>query len=217
MEIHPVTKKFIKDIMERAPRKVEFLGYTIKINTKVFPVDSPFSFSSKMTAKRINPKKGDVVLDVGTGTGVQAIIAAKRGAKQVLAIDIDENSLNCAKENVELHHLEDVIEIRKSDLFENIKDDEKFDLIISQLPFADSDCETKVKHFLFDPDFKLHEKLLKDAKEHLKENGRILIPSGEIANEEKLLKLIEKYNYKIVSVEEEKAQDLIWKVYFLSN
>jgi len=41
-----ITLNFIKDIITREKRKVKFLGYDIIINKNVFPVDSPFSFSS---------------------------------------------------------------------------------------------------------------------------------------------------------------------------
>ena len=60
-----ITLKFIKDIQTRKKRVADFLGYKIIINEKVFPVDSPFSFSSEMTAKRI-PKNVENVLDVGS-------------------------------------------------------------------------------------------------------------------------------------------------------
>jgi len=209
-----ITLDFIKDITTRGRRIANFLGYKFIVNKNVFPVDSPFSFSSKITAKRI-PEKAGVVLDVGTGTGVQAIVAAKRGAKKVIAIDIDDNALENAKENVKLHKLEKIMEVRKSDMFKEIHNDEKFDLIISQLPFADVKYKAKVGHFLFDPGFKLHERLLRGAKKHLTKKGKIFIPSGEIANEGKLLKLIKKYNYKIEKIEQEKFQGLIWKVYTL--
>lgn len=209
-----ITLDFIEDITTRGKRTAHFLGYKFIIHKNVFPVDSPFSFSSKITAKRI-PKDVKSVLDVGTGTGVQAIIAAKKGAKKVLAIDIDYNSLKNARENVKFHKLEKIIEVRKSDLFKNIKRYEKFDIIISQLPFADVNYKNKVGHFLFDAGFKLHERLLKGAKKYLTEKGKILIPSGEIANEDKLLKLIKKYDYKIEKVEQEKFQGFIWKVYKL--
>jgi release factor glutamine methyltransferase len=208
------TLDFIKDIQTRKKRTAEFLGEKIIIHKHVFPVDSPSSFSSKITAKRI-PENAGIVLDVGTGTGVQAIIAAKRGAKKVIAIDIDDNALKNAKENVKLHNLEKDVEVRKSDMFKQIRNNEKFDLIISQLPFADIKYKNKISHFLFDPGFKLHERLLEGARSHLAENGKILISSGEIANEEKLLELIKKYNYCVHKVDQEKFQGLIWKVYTL--
>lgn len=209
-----ITLNFIKDIQTREKRVADFLGIKIIIHKNVFPVDSPFSFSSEITAKRI-PENAGIILDVGTGTGVQAIIAAKKGAKKVLAIDIDDNSLENAKENVAFHKLEKIIEVRKSDLFANIKKSEKFDLIISQLPFADVDYKAPVGHFLFDADFKLHERLLKDAKNHLTEKGKIFIPSGDVANEKRLIELIHQYNYDILSVDEEIFQNLKWKLYTL--
>lgn len=49
---------------------------------------------------------GKSVLDHGTGTGVLAIFAKKRGAAQVTAVDIDEKSVQNAKENAELNHVD---------------------------------------------------------------------------------------------------------------
>ena len=42
-------------------------------------------------------------------------------------------------------------------------------------------------------------------------------PSGEVANEEKLNKLIKKYDYKILNIEEETFQNLKWKLYILEE
>lgn len=47
--------------------------------------------------------QGKTVLDHGTGTGVLAIFAKRLGATQVVAIDIDENSVKNAKENARLN------------------------------------------------------------------------------------------------------------------
>jgi len=48
--------------------------------------------------------KGKTVLDHGTGTGVLAIFAKRLGAAQVVAVDIDEKSVENAKENAALNH-----------------------------------------------------------------------------------------------------------------
>lgn len=48
------------------------------------------------------------VLDMGTGTGVLAIAMAKRGAQEVVAIDIDPFSVENAQENVSLNHMNNV-------------------------------------------------------------------------------------------------------------
>lgn len=51
------------------------------------------------------------VLDAGTGTGILAILAAKMGASEVLALDIDEKILETARQNIEINHLSDRIAI----------------------------------------------------------------------------------------------------------
>ena len=48
---------------------------------------------------------GKNVLDHGTGTGVLAIFAKKQGARQVIAVDIDDKSVENAKENAALNHV----------------------------------------------------------------------------------------------------------------
>ena len=45
--------------------------------------------------------RGRRCLDVGTGTGILAIAAAKLGAKEVVAVDVDSDAVRCARENVE--------------------------------------------------------------------------------------------------------------------
>jgi ribosomal protein L11 methyltransferase len=56
------------------------------------------------------------VIDVGTGSGVIAIAAAKLGAASVLAIDRDRDALSNARENVERNGESDIVEVREQDL-----------------------------------------------------------------------------------------------------
>lgn len=59
---------------------------------------------------------GDDVIDVGTGSGVLAIAAAKLGARRVLALDLDPVAVSSAAENVRLNGLADRIAVVQSDL-----------------------------------------------------------------------------------------------------
>lgn len=59
---------------------------------------------------------GDDVIDVGTGSGVLAIAAAKLGAKHVLALDLDPVAVSSANENTRLNGLESTITVKLSDL-----------------------------------------------------------------------------------------------------
>lgn len=54
--------------------------------------------------------KGKQVLDMGSGTGVLSILAAKMGAAHVDAMDVDEWAFKNAKENVEVNRCSDLVE-----------------------------------------------------------------------------------------------------------
>ena len=71
------------------------------------------------------------VLDMGCGTGVLGIVAAKRGAKKVVAIDIDPWSQRNAQENAALNGVSDHIEVRLGSA-EQIGSDH-FDLILANI------------------------------------------------------------------------------------
>lgn len=58
------------------------------------------------------------VLDVGTGSGILAIAAARLEAREVTAIDIDPVAARAARENIAKNGLEDVITARQGDLLE---------------------------------------------------------------------------------------------------
>ena len=60
------------------------------------------------------------LFDIGTGSGILAIAAALLGAKDVYAIDIDEDAVRVAKENVEQNGLSDRIIVEKGDLLKGV-------------------------------------------------------------------------------------------------
>lgn len=59
---------------------------------------------------------GETLIDVGTGSGILAIGAVKLGASRVLALDLDPIAVSSATENIALNGLQDVVEVRRSDL-----------------------------------------------------------------------------------------------------
>lgn len=71
------------------------------------------------------------VLDVGTGTGILAIAAAKLGAKNIIGIDIDEWSLDNGIENTRRNKVEKEIEIRIGSL--EVVPETNFDIILANI------------------------------------------------------------------------------------
>lgn len=66
-------------------------------------------------------KPGDEVIDVGTGSGILSIAAAKLGASHVLALDLDPVAVSSATENTRLNGLEETITVVESDLLKAIR------------------------------------------------------------------------------------------------
>ena len=61
------------------------------------------------------------LLDIGTGSGILAIAAALLGAKDVYAIDIDEDAVRVARENVEKNGFSKAITVEKGDLLKGVR------------------------------------------------------------------------------------------------
>ena len=101
------------------------------------------------------------VFDVGTGSGILALICAKLGANEITAIDLDPVAVKVAIENVEKNNLSDKISVLEGDLLSLV--DETADIIVANI-IADVICV-----------------LLPDAMKKLKSGG-IFIASGIIAD-----------------------------------
>lgn len=73
---------------------------------------------------------GEIVFDVGTGSGILAITAAKLGAKEVLAIDLDPVAVDAARINVDLNAM-DNIEVREGNLLDETE--KKADVVVANI------------------------------------------------------------------------------------
>ena len=129
------------------------------------------------------------VLDIGTGSGIQAIAAAQNnGVKSVLATDIQKGVIDYCKKNIQNHK----IKFLQSDLFKNVKG--KFDTIIFNPPYLPQ--ELKLKDLTLEggkKGYEVIEKFLDEANNFLNSNGIILLVFSSLTRKEKVEELIEKH------------------------
>jgi release factor glutamine methyltransferase len=98
-----------------------------------------FSRTSGLLARAVDawiPPEGSGevrVLDLGTGSGIGAVLAARRGFRTV-AVDVNPHAVRCARINALLHRLEERIDVRQGDLFAPVAG-ERFDLVLFNPPF----------------------------------------------------------------------------------
>ncbi len=77
-------------------------------------------------------KAGDYVVDIGTGSGILAILAVKAGADRVTAIEVNPESLHYAKKAAQMNGVEKVIEFFEGD-FSDFVPDKKADVVICEM------------------------------------------------------------------------------------
>ena len=136
------------------------------------------------------------VLDLGTGSGIQALTALE-STPDVLAADINPEAVS--------HAQKQGIQAVKSDLFSNIE--ETFDIIIFNPPYLpDVDVEDPESRLITTGGPKGHELLerfLKEAKQHLKKDGKILIVVSSLTGD--IPKLVKEQEYTCEKLGEEKV------------
>lgn len=142
------------------------------------------------------------VLDMGTGSGIQAETALTK-TKDVLAIDIDKEAVNLLKKKG--------INAEYSNLFSNVSG--KFDLIIFNPPYLPMEKNFKDKDLI--GGIKIINKFLKQAKDYLNKNGKILIIFSSLTgNSNSILK---RYNYKFKVLETKKLFFEELYIYLIEN
>ncbi|WP_124727841.1 50S ribosomal protein L11 methyltransferase [Staphylospora marina] len=83
----------------------------------------------QMLEKHVRP--GMRVIDVGCGSGVLSVAAAKLGAGRVLALDLDPLAVEKSRENVGLNRVEDAVVVRQGDLLRGVG--ETADLVVANI------------------------------------------------------------------------------------
>lgn len=130
-------------------------------------------------------KSRDMVYDIGCGSGILSIVAAKLGASKVIGVDLDELCIKVSNENIKLNAVDGIVEIRQGNLLDVVE--EKANIIVSNI-IAE-----------------IISGMTKDLRNYLKEDG-IFITSGIIIEKIDLVKnsLLEN-GFSIIDVVERKG------------
>ncbi len=145
---------------------------------------------------------GRKVLDIGTGTGLIAILCEQHGASQVVATDINPAAVANARYNAAMLGADENLEVRQvpaadPGAFSAIAAGETFDLILSNPPWEQGTVEQPADHAFYDPGFALMDSLLDGLPEHLNQGGRCLLAYGHVPAIERLIEQAEQRGYEL--------------------
>ena len=120
--------------------------------------------------------KGKSVAEVGTGSGVLSLAAARAGAERVVAIDINPNAALSAGENARLNGLAASVFPVCSNLLSAIAPRPLFDVILSSPPsFAGEPRDVADRAWVAGPGYRDIALLFAQARERLKPGGRVYV------------------------------------------
>lgn len=178
------------------------LGSILELQKGVFKPDEAEYKILPYMKKNSNLFKDKSVLDIGSGSGIIAFYALKLGAKSVVATDIEESSIKTIKLNSAKLNYESLVDARlvnakKPSAFNIIKDNEQFDVIISNLPYSVS-LEIEKNTFWADSGV-LGISLLQGLKKHLRPDGVAILLIDNHFYQEILIKYAKNIGLKIES------------------
>lgn len=208
---HPTASELVAEheVLHTAHKEavpVTLSNISLSIHPGVFRPD--LSMMGQNLVSKLAIRSGETVLDLGTGSGFQAILAAGEGAKWVLAVDKQPEAVTCAKQNVDQNGLAQKIEVRESDLFSAITANEKFDVILFNFPFPPFEPQSDWQEANFDPGHQLLTRFLCEAKGYLNPDGRIGMCWSDIGDTSYLRELVEKNEYDIQVLDEKSKGDI---------
>ena len=183
---------------------VEHIG---DLSLLVYPeVFNPRLFhSGEIFAEQLNEclvTAGCNVLDMGTGTGIGAITAA-RWAGRVVAVDINPAAVRCAQDNVQLRQVQNRIEIRLGDLFARL-DGERFDVVLFNPPFLHGTPAKPFEQAFFSTN--VADRFAEGLAEHLNPGGYALLILSSMGETGAFLQALRWRGFRVSSLVE---RDLI--------
>jgi release factor glutamine methyltransferase len=175
--------------MNSRTRRIFFKDYAFDVFESVYnPAEDSFLLAQDLTIK-----KGDLVLDMGTGCGIQAVLAAQK-ARKVVATDINPDAVRCSVHNASLNKVADKIEVRQGSLFEPMKVNERFDVIIFNAPYLPSDAweEHDLASLAWaggESGRRIIDRFIVEVLGHLTIDGRVLLVQSTLSDVEQSLKV----------------------------
>lgn len=167
----------------------DFMGEKFIVNPSVLIPRDETELLVRKAIELINLNNLKTALDVGTGSGCIACMAAKHTDCQIIGLDISSDALNTALDNASRLNLFNKAIFRKSDIFSNVKEGESFDIIISNPPYIPPKEKANIqKEVTFDPEnalftsdekgLEFYEKITEEAPKILNKNGFLIFELG---------------------------------------
>jgi ribosomal protein L3 glutamine methyltransferase len=198
-------QQVIDILLERVTKRIpasylthqaSFAGLSFYVDERVLVPRSPLAeLINNQFSPWVDSEQVFNILDLCTGSACIAIACAYAFPQASIdAVDISDEALEVAKINIEQHHLQDTVNLMKSDLFKAFEQDEngsfqsKYDIIVSNPPYVDlEDMQLLPDEYLAEPELGLAAgddglglviPLLQQARQYLSKQGVLIVEVG---------------------------------------
>lgn len=147
---------------------------------------------STLLADALDFKPGAVVVDVGTGSGILSIIAAKLGASKVYGVDAADETVEIATANAENHGVADRVEFAQGDMFDPLDPSLQADVVIGDVSGIPDDIAVASGWFPSGlsggpTGAELPMRMIEESKRLLRAGGRLFLPTGSLQDERSII------------------------------
>jgi release factor glutamine methyltransferase len=181
--------------MHLSAKRVYFKEFVFAIDENVYePAEDSFLF-----CENLQIKAGTRVLDMGTGSGILGILAAK--VARVIAVDLNPYAVRCAKDNARLNNVSGKISFIQSDLFTCLNELHTFDVILFNAPYlptGDSFMSYWIGYAWAGGAFgrQVIERFISEVPKYLNPKGHVLMMQSSLAKIEETISRFKEYNLK---------------------
>lgn len=160
-----------------------------------------------LLAENLEIKKGQSVLEIGTGSGLVSMYASLL-TDDVTATDINYNALELAEKNFKLNNI-GTIKLEFGDLFEPVKD-KKFDVILFNTPYLPTDSDDIINddlNYAFDGGLdgrKVIDRFINEVSNHLNDKGIVQIIQSSLSDNNRTLDMFDRNGFVAEIAESEK-------------
>jgi len=199
-----IANRVARRINERTPtayltNKAWFCGLEFYVDERVLVPRSPIGELIETEFQPWLHHEPYRIMDLCTGSGCIAIACAHAFPEaEVDAIDISTDALAVAEQNIEQHGMEEFVFPIRSDLFRDLPDLDKYDLIVSNPPYVDQeDMDSLPDEFCHEPELglaagtdglQLVRRILSNAPDYLTDEGVLICEVGN-----SMVHIIEQY------------------------
>jgi release factor glutamine methyltransferase len=178
-----------------------YKGIELELRGRIYEPREDSELLAEVVEAEVKRRRSPALLDIGCGSGIIAIAAAKAGAV-VTAVDVDEEAVELTKRNARLNNA--AVYCRLSDLFSNVKG--KFDVIAFNAPYLPEEI-VKGENTVWAAGQRLEviRKTIEQAAGHMKAGGALLLVISSLTGIDEVGKAFADNGFKFEHAAEKKV------------